>query len=265
VHIYKTSNCSGAAVAFGSAADLASAGIAATVADDSTTTFHAVATNAFGYSSGCSSSSVTYREVSSPPSPFRNPTIKNATAPVVGTRLGKDSGSWYPSPTSYQYQWIRCDADGTSNCRDIGGATAPIYVPVPDDAGHTLRIRVVAHDLAGDSDPVTSAPSGTVAAKILVPVRLQAPVLSTTSPQVGVSMTTTGGKWTNSPTGHRYQWLRCDSSGDGCSAVTAESTVRRYTPVAGDAGHTLRVRVIATNAYGDSDPATSDPSGLVAG
>jgi hypothetical protein len=36
-----------------------------------------------------------------------------------------------------------------------------------------------------------------------------------------------------------------------------------YRPIAADQNHTLRVRVIATNASGDSSPALSAPTGVV--
>ena len=36
-----------------------------------------------------------------------------------------------------------------------------------------------------------------------------------------------------------------------------------YTVRGSDLDHTLRLQVIATNAAGDSDPATSDPTGVV--
>jgi len=65
--LYATSDCSGSPVATGSAADFTSPGIAVSVADNSTTTFHATATDAVSNASACSSSSITYVEDSTPP------------------------------------------------------------------------------------------------------------------------------------------------------------------------------------------------------
>ena len=69
IKIYPTADCSGAVVATGSAAELKSPGIKAVVKANSTTTFHATATNSSGDTSGCSSTSVTYTQQSTPPPP----------------------------------------------------------------------------------------------------------------------------------------------------------------------------------------------------
>jgi hypothetical protein len=67
VTLFANDTCSGTPAGSGSADDLALAGIAVTVADNSTTTFHAVATDGSGNSSACSTSAVTYVEVTLPP------------------------------------------------------------------------------------------------------------------------------------------------------------------------------------------------------
>src|SRR5439155_818134 len=96
------------------------------------------------------------------PEVVRLPQIKRSANPVVGTKLGSYVGQWTDTPSSFSRQWIRCDADGTSNCTDIPGKTGTTYIPVLVDAGHTLRFRVIAHGAAGDSLPATSAPSGVI-------------------------------------------------------------------------------------------------------
>ena len=67
VRIYPTAGCTGGAAATGTAAAFASPGLTVAVADDSSTTFKATATDAAGNVSGCSSSSVTYVEDSTAP------------------------------------------------------------------------------------------------------------------------------------------------------------------------------------------------------
>jgi sugar lactone lactonase YvrE len=67
VSLYSNSSCSGTAVATGTSTDFASPGLAVTVADNSTTTFYAKATDSFASVSGCSQSSVTYVEDSAAP------------------------------------------------------------------------------------------------------------------------------------------------------------------------------------------------------
>ncbi len=65
VTLYTDATCSTAPVGSGSAAAFGAGGISVQVADNSTTTFHAVATLA-GISSACSSSSIAYQEVTPP-------------------------------------------------------------------------------------------------------------------------------------------------------------------------------------------------------
>jgi hypothetical protein len=68
VDVYAGVDCSGIPVASGSAADFESSGIAVSVADNSTTTFHVKATLA-EIASACSASSLAYQEVTPPPPP----------------------------------------------------------------------------------------------------------------------------------------------------------------------------------------------------
>ena len=66
VRLYTDASCTGAVAATGSAADLASPGLSVAVADDSSTTFRATATDPAGNTSACSSTSATYVEDSTP-------------------------------------------------------------------------------------------------------------------------------------------------------------------------------------------------------
>ncbi len=70
------------------------------------------------------------------------------------------------SPT-YGYQWIRVDADGTSNPTDITGATLATYTPVRADVGNKLRVKVSFTDDDSNDEELTSdayPASGTVEA-----------------------------------------------------------------------------------------------------
>lgn len=69
IKLYPTADCSGAPSKIGSAAELNGAGIKVTVKTESTTTFHATATNSSGDTSACSSSAVTYVQQSELPPP----------------------------------------------------------------------------------------------------------------------------------------------------------------------------------------------------
>jgi subtilisin len=98
----------------------------------------------------------------------------------------------------------------------------------------------------------------------LAPASLRQPkIIGGEAPVVGEVLKATAGKWSNEPTEYLRQWLRCDAAGAGCVAITDYRTGKAYKPNAADVGHTLRARVIAINASGQSDPARSAPSGEV--
>ncbi len=84
--------------------------------------------------------------------------------------LTVDEGTWSASPTSYAYQWYRCD-DGGANCSAIPTATDPEYVPQDDDVGSTLRVIVSAANAYG-SGVATSEATGVIAASTAMRVAL---------------------------------------------------------------------------------------------
>jgi hypothetical protein len=94
------------------------------------------------------------------PSPLAVPTISGTAQ--SGQTLTASTGSWSGSPTSYGYQWQRCDSAG-ANCADVPGATASTYALAAADVGCTVRVAVVATN-AGGSASATSAPTAVVAA-----------------------------------------------------------------------------------------------------
>ena len=88
----------------------------------------------------------------------------NTTLPAIsgtaeqGQTLSVDTGSWDNSPTSYAYQWQRCDSSG-NNCVDISGATSNSYDLVAADVGSTLRATVTATNDAAPPPPPQSCPA----------------------------------------------------------------------------------------------------------
>ena len=64
----------------------------------------------------------------------------------------------------YTYQWVRVDADGTSNEADITDATATTYTLTDDDLGKKVKIEVSFPDDFGSDEQRTSAPTDTVTA-----------------------------------------------------------------------------------------------------
>jgi hypothetical protein len=78
----------------------------------------------------------------------------------VGQELTASEGTWTGNPTSFAFQWQRCDAD-TLLCVDVFGATGKTYGVRLADLGFRLRVAVTAHknDRLGTA---TSAATGIV-------------------------------------------------------------------------------------------------------
>ena len=108
------------------------------------------------------------------------------------------------------------------------------------------------------SDRATSAATGVVAPRGPLPASTSPPVISG-SAREGQTLSASTGVWTNGPTRFAYQWSRCDSAGNNCSAIGSGQTQRLSSA---DVGHTIRVTVSATNQFGTSR-STSVPTGVV--
>ena len=117
------------------------------VAADAGRTLRAVVTasNADGKSTANSNQTAVVAASGAPDNTAR-PTITGVA--VVGETLTADSGSWTASPTSYGYQWLRCDGSG-AYCFPISGATGKTYGVQFADVYSTLRVRVSAKNTAG--------------------------------------------------------------------------------------------------------------------
>ncbi|HTQ67703.1 MAG TPA: hypothetical protein VMI13_03340, partial [Solirubrobacteraceae bacterium] len=96
------------------------------------------------------------------------PAPVNTALPVIsgssveGEKLKASSGSWSNSPTSFAYQWQRCNAAG-GGCAAITAASSSSYTLTASDVSHTLRVAVTAKNEAG-SATATSAQSALVTA-----------------------------------------------------------------------------------------------------
>jgi hypothetical protein len=122
-----------------------------------------------------------------------------------------------------------------------------------------LVLAVIAGAVLG---AVFGQPGSGRAASTAVPKNTKAPVIKGT-PEVGLTLTSTRGSWTNQPTSFSFAWSQCDASGSSCLSLTG-ATKRSYTVQPGDLGHTLRVSVTARNASGPSPtPGTSAQTAVV--
>jgi Subtilase family len=95
---------------------------------------------------------------SPPPANTSLPTISGT--PQEGETLSASTGGWSGSPTSYAYQWQRCDLNGAA-CAPVLGGTTSSYALASADVGDTLRVVVTATNASGSAS-ATSAPSGVV-------------------------------------------------------------------------------------------------------
>ena len=177
-----------------------------------------------------------------------------------GQTLTASQGGWTGNPTSFSYDWLRCDSAG-AHCVPVSLATTSRYSLVAADVGSTLRVAVVAANAAGPSSPATSAQTEVVTAVAQPPTNTSPPTISGAA-QKGKTLSANSGSWTGSPTGFSYEWLRCDATGASCSPI-ARATNPRYSVTESDVGSTLRVAVVASNAVGPSSPATSAQTEVV--
>ena len=85
----------------------------------------------------------------------------------AGQTLTTYAGTWTGAPSSFAYQWRRCDPTGAA-CVPIGAATVPAYTLTPDDIGSTLSVVVTATGRGG-SQSATAPTTGIVAAAPVPP------------------------------------------------------------------------------------------------
>jgi hypothetical protein len=178
---------------------------------------------------------------------------------VSGQTLTASTGTWSSTPTSYGYQWRRCDSAG-GTCSNLSGATAASYAAANGDVGFTLRVAVTATNAVGSTTAVSNQ-TALVAAAATAPANTALPTISG-SAVAGQTLAASAGTWSWAPTSYGYQWRRCDSAGGACTTISGATTAS-YAVASGDVGSTLRVAVSATNAVG-STTAVSNQTALVA-
>jgi subtilisin family serine protease len=240
-------NCAAIASATASSYTLVLADVGSTIRSRVT------ATNSAGSASATSAQTAVV--VSGPPANTNLPAVTGTAQD--GKTLQTTDGSWTNSPSSYAYQWLRCDSLGGS-CAAISGATASSYTLVSADVGSTIRAKVTATNAAGSA----SAQSAQTAVVAAAPPANTSPPAVSGSPKPGQTLTSTAGSWSGTtPMTYAYQWLRCDAAGANCAAIPS-ATASSYTLVSADNGSTIRSRVTASNAAGQAS-AQSTQTALV--
>jgi hypothetical protein len=175
--------------------------------------------------------------------------------PQVAHVLSAATGSWNLPLNTISYGWIRCDADGVTGCASVG--TGPHYALTAADAGDTIILQ--ATGVSGSQTAVAQSTALLIASQPL-PQPTVLPVIAGTALRDRTLLASTG-SWANSPNQFSYQWLRCDSGGANCAAISG-ATLPTYVAALADEGSTLEVHVTAANATG-SGAATSLPTAVV--
>ena len=151
VRLYTASNCTGTAAATDSASNF-SVGLLVSVADNTTTTFYATATDAAGNASPCSSG-VTYTEDSNPPS---KPASLSATpASPANNNSPAIRGTVDAGTTIKLYTTTNCTGAVAATGTAAAFTSPGLNVAVPGDA--TTQVTATSIDAAGNVSPCSSA------------------------------------------------------------------------------------------------------------
>ena len=148
VRLYAGGACGGAALAAGPAADFATPGLSVAVADDSTTTLRATATDSAGNASACSAGSITYVEDSTAP-----PAVTLGVAPASPANANSLTATATAESGSTVRVYLGGSCVGTPAATGSAAAllSPGVVLAVADDSTTTLRATVT--DAAGNTSP----------------------------------------------------------------------------------------------------------------
>lgn len=201
-----------------------------------------------------------------------NPSLSPTDSLPVGTTYTLTTGNWdtgAKAPTSYAYQWERCDSGG-GNCVPIAGATSSTYTSTIADTTHRLRGQVTATNGSGN----TTKQSKQTAQQVYraKPVNQVKPsILGDAVP--GGTLSSNAGVWKGEGIEYFRTWQACDADGTGCVSIIGADKIT-YTILGIYEGKRLRLRVEARNgqgsnftelAYSDLTPVVKKPSAPGAG
>lgn len=225
------------------------------------------------------------------------PPVITGANEFVGTELSVSDGTWVgSSPISFEYEWLRCDAN-ESNCTPIAGESGNTYTLVGADDGSTIRARVTASngvaetsefsaftgvidvdtdgdtygddvDQCDDDDNESPKTNGCPVEDVQV---TSAPTISGTA-QVGSALSLSLGSAVNSPgidpsvtapTAGSIYWYSCSSATDLINCLVRPETSASYTPVVADIGRFIRAEVEWSNNEGSVDSTPSVATALV--
>jgi len=143
----------------------------------------------------------------------------------------------------------------TSVCT-VGSSTGTVTIVT---AGTCNLTATTTGSLLKDQDQLTK--SLTIGG-VFPPANSTVPLVAGTN-RAGISLTSTNGSWTNSPTSYSYQWMSSATSG-GTYANISGATASSYELAASDVGRYIRLSVVANNGSGGGAAALSVTRGPVA-
>jgi hypothetical protein len=164
----------------------------------------------------------------------------------VGNTLRVSPGEWSPTPTSFEYQWLR-------DSEPIEGATAATYTLVGEDAETAISAEVTGIKLGYESTTMTTDETEAIEFGTLTATPV--PTITGTA-RVGNQLTAVAGTWQPRPVDLAYQWM--SDGGD-----IEDATEARYTPTAEDLGAVISVRVEASKLGYVTEEMTSDDTAEV--
>jgi hypothetical protein len=193
----------------------------------------------------------------------KNAAPTNTAKPVIegkfqaGQTITTTNGTWTGNPTTFTYQWERCNSSGTG-CASIAGADEKSYKLTTSDIDHTVDVEVTA--VNSDGKATVSTSTSPVISDSTAPRNTARPVISG-SAQVGEELKVSTGTWTGGVSSYSYQWLRCDSKGESCADV-AGATSATYGVRNADKDHAMRAEVTAKSNAG-STTVNTDRSAVI--
>ena len=182
------------------------------------------------------------------------PEAQDPYAPGWTTDLGTPTGP----RARVGVAWLRLFSGGAAvlNPSPTTSQTVPLggsYLLPDGTIGSTVTVGPTDAVLLYAAQALLPPPPGNI------PANTQLPSISVI--KRGRALAASPGAWTGSPTSFAYQWLRCASSGNGCSAIAGASSTT-YNLATSDVGARLRIAVTAANSTGTATT-TSEPSALV--
>ena len=216
-------------------------------------------------------------------------TLVDPSLPAFGSVTGAGWSSTPPdgvSPVAYSVSDtgagltnVRFQVDGIDQAANTSICSAGAYVPCPltatgqfmldttrlSEGSHTIGL--IARDYSGN-ETATTDKQLTITVRRAPASSSSSPVTTSNpgwngggSPAVGDQLTGDTGSWTGSDNSYAYQWMRCDSQGLNCVAISG-ATGTSYTPTTQDLGSTLVFCVTASNS-GGSATSCSAPTPVV--